>query len=209
MRRAAGVPTLDQLGPMLLTERKTIPREGDWLYEIKYDGYRVLASTGSTARLKSRGGIDATAWFPEVAAAVADMPSGSVLDGEVCVLDDLGRSNFDRLHARARRKGWYEGADLVVYCVFDVLVAMGRDFRPVALEKRKAMLAKLLRSHGGQVLHVTGVDDGQWLYRSALELKLEGVVGKRLGSPYQDGVRSADWIKVKRPGAVPPERFKR
>ncbi|AZG14917.1 hypothetical protein EHF44_16650 [Cupriavidus pauculus] len=209
MPRGDGAPTLDQLCPMLLTERKTIPREGDWLYEIKYDGYRVLASTGSTARLKSRGGIDATAWFPEVAAAVADMPSGSVLDGEVCVLDDLGRSNFDRLHARARRKGWYEGADLVVYCVFDVLVAMGRDFRPVALEKRKAMLAKLLRSHGGQVLHVTGVDDGDWLYRSALELKLEGVVGKRLGSPYQNGVRSADWIKVKRPGAVPPERFKR
>lgn len=209
MRRAAGGPTLDQLCPMLLTERKTIPRGGDWLYEIKYDGYRVLASTGSTARLKSRGGIDATSWFPEVAAAVADMPSGSVLDGEVCVLDDLGRSNFDRLHARARRKGWYEGADLVVYCVFDVLVAMGRDFRPVALEKRKAMLAKLLRSHGGQVLHVTGVDDGDWLHRSALELKLEGVVGKRLGSPYRDGVRSVDWIKVKRPGAVPPERFKR
>lgn len=209
MRRAGGGPTLDQLCPMLLTERKTIPREGDWLYEIKYDGYRVLASTGSTARLKSRGGIDATAWFPEVAAAVADMPSGSVLDGEVCVLDDLGRSNFDRLHARARRKGWYEGADLVVYCVFDVLVAMGKDFRPVALEKRKAMLAKLLRSHGGQVLHVTGVDDGDWLYRSALELKLEGVVGKRLGSPYRDGVRSTDWVKVKRPGAVPPERFKR
>ena len=106
MPRGDGAPTLDPLCPMLLTERKTIPREGDWLYEIKYDGYRVLASTGSTARLKSRGGIDATAWFPEVAAAVADMPSGSVLDGEVCVLDDLGRSNFDRLHARARRKGW-------------------------------------------------------------------------------------------------------
>ncbi|PLP98015.1 ATP-dependent DNA ligase [Cupriavidus pauculus] len=69
---------------MLLVERKAIPREGDWLYEIKFDGYRVLASTGSMARLKSRGGVDATRWFPEVTAAVADMPDGCVLDGEVC-----------------------------------------------------------------------------------------------------------------------------
>ena len=62
MPRGAPAPTLDQLRPMLLTERKAIPRDGEWLYEIKYDGYRVLASTGSTARLKSRGGIDAA--FP-------------------------------------------------------------------------------------------------------------------------------------------------
>ncbi|MGO4302153.1 ATP-dependent DNA ligase [Cupriavidus sp. RAF12] len=194
---------------MLLVERKAIPRDEDWLYEIKFDGYRVLASTGSSARLRSRGGADATRWFPEVVAAMADMASGSILDGEVCVLDEFGRSDFNRLHARARRKGWYEGADLVVYCVFDVLVAKGKDIRSSPLEIRKATLAKLLRAHSNQVLHVTGVEDGEWLYRSALDLELEGVVGKRLGSPYLAGVRSPDWIKVKRPGAVPPERFKR
>jgi len=209
MPRGTPAPTLDQLSPMLLVERKAIPREAGWLYEIKFDGYRVLASTGSTARLKSRGGIDATSWFPEVAAAVADMPGGTILDGEVCVLDEMGRSDFDRLHARARRKRWYEGADLVVYCVFDVLVDKGKDVRAATLEKRKASLARLLRTHSDRVLHVTGVDDGRWLYQSAIDLQLEGVVGKRHGSPYQDGVRSSDWIKVKRPGAVPPERFKR
>lgn len=209
MPRGTPAPTLDQLSPMLLVERKAIPREAGWLYEIKFDGYRVLASTGSTARLKSRGGIDATGWFPEVVAAIADMPGGTVLDGEVCVLDEMGRSDFNRLHARARRKRWYEGADLVVYCVFDILVDKGKDLRAAALEKRKASLARLLRTHSDRVLHVTGVDDGRSLYQSALDLKLEGVVGKRHGSPYQDGVRSSNWIKVKRPGAVPPERFKR
>ena len=209
MPRASAAPTLAQLSPMLLVERKAIPREGDWLYEIKYDGYRVLASTGSAARLKSRGGVDATRWFPEVTAAVADLATNTVLDGEICVLDELGRSNFDRLHSRALRRGWYEGADLVVYCVFDVLVAKGKDLRSSSLEKRKAMMAKLLHGHADRLLQVTGVDDGQWLYSSALQLDLEGVVGKRLGSTYQDGRRSADWIKVKRPGAVPPERFKR
>jgi bifunctional non-homologous end joining protein LigD len=62
MPRGAPAPTLDQLSPMLPAERKAIPRELGWLYEIKFEGYRVLASTGSTARLKSRGGIDAA--FP-------------------------------------------------------------------------------------------------------------------------------------------------
>ncbi len=84
MLRASAAPTLAQLSPMLLVERKAIPREDDWLYEIKHDGYRVLASTGSDARLQSRGGIDATRWFPEVVATIADMPAGTVLDGEVC-----------------------------------------------------------------------------------------------------------------------------
>lgn len=209
MRRASAAPGLDTLCPMLLTERKAVPREAGWLYEIKFDGYRVLASTGPGGRLKSRGGIDASSWFPEVVAALADMPAGTVLDGEACVLDDLGRSDFDRLHARARRKGWYEGADLVVYCVFDVLVAKGKDLRATALERRKAALARLMRAHSDRVLHVSGTEDGAWLYKTALQIELEGVVGKRLGSTYQDGVRSADWFKVKRPGAVPPERFKR
>ena len=59
------------------------------------------------------------------------------------------------------------------------------------------------------MLHVTGTEDGAWLYGTALRIELEGVVGKRHGSTYQDGKRSADWFKVKRPGAVPPERFKR
>ena len=77
MPRATAAPTLDQLSPMLLVERKTIPRQDGWLYEIKYDGYRVLASTGSGAQLKSRGGIDATRWFPEVAAALTGLDTGS------------------------------------------------------------------------------------------------------------------------------------
>lgn len=65
------------------------------------------------------------------------------------------------------------------------------------------------RAHSDRVLHVTSTDDGRWLYSTALQLELEGVVGKRLGSTYQDGKRSSDWFKVKRPGAVPSERFKR
>jgi bifunctional non-homologous end joining protein LigD len=201
-------PTLAELRPMLLCERKTIPRESGLLYEVKYDGYRVLASTGPAARLKSRNGADATTWFPELVDSLAQLTPGNILDGEVCVLDDIGRSDFERLHKRARRKGWYKGADAVAYCVFDLLVGKGKDLRGETLERRKATLRKLLADPPPGMLYVDGVDDGAWLYGHALALGLEGVVAKRAGSLYRSGERSRDWMKLKRPGAVPPERFR-
>ncbi|WP_231942520.1 hypothetical protein [Cupriavidus taiwanensis] len=201
-------PTLDDLQPMLLTERKTIPREPGWHFEIKYDGYRMLAMTGKP-RLKSKNGADATAWFPELVRALATLPAGYILDGEVCVLDDIGRSDFARLLARARRRGWYKGADPVAYCVFDLLVGKGKDLRGQPLERRKLALRRLLPEVREGMLYIDSVEDGAWLYGHALALGLEGVVGKRAGSLYQDGERSRDWIKIKRPGAVPPKRFDR
>lgn len=82
----------------------------------------MLTSTGAAVRLKSRNGANATTWFPELVDSLAELPPGYVMDGEASVLDDIGRSDFERLHARARRKGWYRGADPVAYCVFDLLV---------------------------------------------------------------------------------------
>ncbi|UIF91737.1 hypothetical protein KAF44_32115 [Cupriavidus necator] len=188
---------------MLLTERKTLPTTGEWLWEVKFDGYRILASTGQP-RLKTKNGADATTWFPEIASALAALPGGAILDGEVCVLDDIGRSDFERLHERARRRGWYAGADPVAYCVFDLLVAGGRDLRGQPVEKRKAALRKLLADPPPGLLYVQDVDDAAWLYDAALQLGLEGIVGKRAGSPYRDGIRSPDWIKIKRKGAILP-----
>ena len=194
---------------MLLCERKTIPRGPGWHFEIKYDGYRLLAATGDAPRLKSRNGANATNWFPELVKSLATLPAGYILDGEVCVLDDIGKSDFERLHKRARRKGWYRGADAVAYCVFDLLVGKGKDLRGQPIERRKAALQKLLAGLPPGMLYVTDVDDGEWLYGHALALGLEGVVGKRAGSVYWSGARSREWVKIKRPGAVPPERFRR
>ena len=193
---------------MLLTERKTLPAAGEWRWEIKYDGYRVLATTGPNAQLKTKN-ADATAWFPEVVAALSKLPAGCIVDGEVCVMNDLGISDFERTHARAKRRGWYAGADPVAYCVFDLIVARGKDMRDQPLEKRKAALRKLLTDTPPLgLLYVQDEEDGAWLFEAALALKLEGVVGKRVGSLYRDGTRSTDWIKVKREGAILPG-FKR
>lgn len=194
---------------MLLVQQRVLPRGSDWSYELKMDGYRLLATTGSAPRLRTKEGADATVWFPEVVAALALLPSGSILDGEVVVMDDIGRPDFNRLHARAMRRRWYPGADHVAYCVFDMLAVRGQDIRAEPIERRRAALKRLLTPLPDGLLLVTSVDDGVWLYQQVLALGLEGVVCKRAGSTYQSGVRSTDWVKVKRPGAVPPGRFKR
>lgn len=101
------------------------------------------------------------------------------------------------------------GSHHVAYCVFDLLVNGGRDIRGQPIEKRKAALRKILDCCPDTLLFVDWVEDGDWLYQQALALKLEGIVAKRAGSPYAAGKRSSDWVKVKRPGAIPAERFRR
>ena len=202
---------------MLLAERKTPPSdENAYLVEIKYDGYRVLAECGSgrPAVLRTKGGADCTGWFPEVARGLAGVAAEGrhVVDGEVCVLDDIGRSDFDALHARALRRRFTSGDLTVTYCVFDLLVLGGRSVMGLPLLERKALLRQLLSPLPGFTLfadHFTGDGMVSWLFSKALELQLEGVVAKRVDSPYQPGVRSPNWVKVKRPGSVPAGRFSR
>ena len=196
---------------MRFVERGMPFDDANFIHEMKFDGYRVLAEVAEgRVTLKTRNGYDATGWFPEITRTLSDMKGGPhVLDGEVCVLDEWGRSDFDRLHRRAKIQGYVPGADAVVFCVFDLLVHRGKDIRAETLAKRKAALKNLLRKKRDSILLIEGVPtQGGWLYQQACALELEGIVSKRLDSPYLSGVRSVDWIKIKRPGAVPAERFK-
>lgn len=183
----------------------------DWLYEIKYDGYRCMARIrDGQVELRTKSGLQCTAWFPELARALAGVADGPhVIDGEVCVLDDLGRSDFDRLRARASRKRWYDGCDAVTLCAFDLLFEKGTNIMGLPLVERKARLAKLL-ANVPAVLVVADLPAEAQLFEQAVDpLLLEGFVAKRRTSSYQPGVRSRDWLKIKRKGAVPPERFQR
>ena len=201
---------------MLLDERPFDLNAPGWAYEIKFDGYRLLAEFGQgKCELMTRNGAKATAWFPEITRPLSLMtafPGGPyVVDGEVCVLDDMGRSDFDRLHARAKRRSWYGGCDPVVFCVFDLLVDRGNDITTTPYLERKARLHRLFDPTPPGVLVVGHFEaHGQALYDGAvLPLALEGLVAKRADGPYSPGIRSSEWVKVKRPGAVPAERFKR
>jgi bifunctional non-homologous end joining protein LigD len=184
-----------------------------WLYEIKLDGYRTLARFGDgQVEMRTKNGTNCTAWYPEVAEALARLPGGPyIVDGEACVLDELGRSDFNRLQDRARRRGRYPGCDQVTMCVFDLLVDSGRNIMGLPLVERKARLAKLLAGVPKAALLLVGdlPADAVLFDQAVVPLLLEGFVAKRKASTYQPGVRSSDWLKVKRKGVVPPERFKR
>jgi bifunctional non-homologous end joining protein LigD len=111
------MPDLRDMRPMLLDERPFDVEEPGRIYEIKFDGWRLMPEFGDgKCELRTRQGADATKWFPEIAQALARVKGGPyVTDGEGCVLDEMGRSNFDRFQdrARRRRRRWYEGADPV------------------------------------------------------------------------------------------------
>jgi len=198
---------------MLLDERPFNLDEPGWLYEIKFDGYRCLAEVdGDQVRLRGKTGSNMTAWFPEICKGLAGLKGGPhILDGEACVLDEIGRSDFDRLQARAVRRRWYAGADSVVFCAFDLLATKGKSIMDEPVEKRKQQLARLLKHNPLSVLFVGHfTEGGRELFAEGVLLReLEGLVAKRLGSPYVPGVRSRDWVKVKRKGAVPAQRFDR
>lgn len=203
---------LDDIRPMLLMERRAPFDDPGYTFEMKFDGYRVLAGiVDGKAALRTRSGADCTRWYPEVTRSLAGLRGGPhVLDGEVAVLDEIGRSDFVRTHARSARRGFPAGADPVVFCAFDLLVHAGRDIRPEPLKVRKALLAKLLARPLDAVLLVEGIEGkGVWFFDQVLALELEGMVAKRWDSPYLSGERSSAWLKIKRKGAVPPERFRR
>ena len=211
-------PRVESLSPMLLDERKVAPAVQDvYVAEVKYDGYRVLAQFGDGACvLRTRNGADCTKWFPEVAIPLAEAHQGRmVVDGEMCIFDGAGRSDFDALHDRARRRRFSDGDVAVTFCVFDALVFDGRDVMSLPLVRRKGLLEDLLAPGLLNVLYARHISSGDvenpltWLYARALELQLEGIVGKRADSIYTPGERSRSWFKLKRPGAVPPEQFHR
>jgi bifunctional non-homologous end joining protein LigD len=205
--------SLAHLLPMLCDERPIDMADPEWIFDLKYDGYRLLASISKgVVELRTRGGVVATAWFPEVTRELAKLPGSlTVLDGEVVVLDEIGRSDFDRLQTRARRRRFYPGADSVVFCAFDLLIENGIDLMQVPLIKRRARLEKLLKNCRDSVMVVGYFESHQAktiFHEAVVPLKLEGLVAKRKKSIYVPGVRSADWVKVKRKGAIPAERFK-
>jgi bifunctional non-homologous end joining protein LigD len=202
---------LADVAPMLLTDRRPPPPEPGWLYELKHDGSRVLFGLARRqVELRTRNGADCSAWYPEVVQGLATLPGQHIVDGEVCALDKIGRPDFERLQERSRRRRWYAGCDPVAYLAFDLLAYRGADVRTWPVERRKAALHQLLTPPPHGVLYVGHVAEGAAeLYEHACVLQFEGIVCKRLGSPYASGERNGDWLKIKRPGAVPAERFRR
>lgn len=184
-----------QLKPELATLVDSAP-EGQWSYEIKFDGYRIMARIeGDQVQLFTRNGHDWTHKLPQQAEALAALGLESAwLDGEMIVANEQGVPDFQALQNafEVGRSG------NIVYYLFDLPYLNGVDLREVAVEERRAALATILGSQKSQLLRFSEAfeETPDALLNSACQMQMEGLIGKRLGSPYVSR-RSSDWIKLK------------
>ena len=177
--------------PMLSTSSDELPVGADWVYEPKWDGFRAIVRVaGGEVSFTSRNGNDLTGRFGELArvAKLGIKAAEAVLDGEICALDEQGRSRFSLLQ---------EGTGTLVLVVFDLLELDSEPLIGLPLEKRRLRLEQLVAKRSAQVLVSPRFDDGNALLEAARAQGLEGVVAKREGSRYVPGSRSADWRKLK------------
>lgn len=181
----------------------------NWIFELKYDGFRCLVrKLGSRVELLSRNGKPLNRSFPDIAAAIERLPGSFVWDAELTVDEVTGRSSFERLQLRARTSMAMrvrEAARLhpARLYVFDLLAAGARDLRELPLIQRKEMLRDTF-DDAAALIYVTGVvAAGAWVFEQAVRHDFEGMIGKRLDSPYQRG-RSNYWHKVKNQGYSRP-----
>jgi bifunctional non-homologous end joining protein LigD len=190
-----------RIEPCLPRPAKEPPSGPGWIHEIKHDGFRIMARRDTNGvRLFTRNGYDFAARFPGIAAAVESLSVQSCfIDGEAIVVDSNGLPVFDLLRYRQHDSA-------AVLCAFDLIELDGEDFRGTPLEHRKRALAKLLRQkRDGLILNAHYVGDGATIYKHACKLGCEGIVSKRLGSPYLSG-RVSYWLKIKNPAAPAVKR---
>jgi bifunctional non-homologous end joining protein LigD len=189
---------------LMLAETRDEPfTHDDWLFELKHDGFRLLAARErDQARLIYRRGSDATHVFPEVARAVQALPFADlVIDGEVVVLDESGRASFQGLQKRVQltRRTDLERASLdrpATLFAFDLLGFDGLDLRKLPLTVRKQALSGLLPD-AGPLRYADHVRrEGEAFYEEVRKLGLEGIMAKRADSPYVGG-RSGHWLKLR------------
>jgi bifunctional non-homologous end joining protein LigD len=190
-----GGASLGAFSPMLATPWPAPFDDDEWVFELKWDGVRCIASSAGHGglRLRSRRGIDMTTRYPELAGV--EIREGLALDGEIVALDENGHPSFERLQGRMNRvPGVGETTVPITYVVFD-LVADGVSLLRVPLEERTGRLSSLpLPTPIVIADRFPEQSGGLWSF--VVEHDLEGIVAKRLGSVYQPGVRSPDWRKI-------------
>jgi bifunctional non-homologous end joining protein LigD len=185
----------------MLATAGELPLGAGWGYEFKWDGVRAIATvSGADVRLYARSGTDITVAYPELN-RLGDAVPEAVLDGEIVVLDPAGRPSFtdlaERMHVRdPHRAAALASALPVTYMIFDVIRLAGADLSTRPYAERRAALDGLAVA-GNHWLAPPMFTDGEATRAAAEENRLEGVVAKRLTSPYRPGVRSGDWIKYK------------
>src|SRR5215212_4546836 len=190
MAKGKKSPMPSSVSPMLCTLTKEPVTDPDYLFEIKWDGYRIISYVNKgKVRMDSRSALDYTKKYPVVVQGLKDLKRDIVLDGEVVVFNDEGLPDFNALQL-------YNGHNSPIsYCVFDILWLDGYNLMQLTLTERKEMLREIVK--GNRVLKFSeSFDDGSGLYEQMLEKNLEGIVAKKRESEYLPGSRSYEWLKI-------------
>nr|WP_295932976.1 DNA ligase D [uncultured Dyadobacter sp.] len=183
-------PMPERIDPMLCTLVKELPSLPDYLFEVKWDGYRIVSYVKSgKVRMDSRSGLNYTPKYPPVEQALKALKHDVVIDGEVVVFNKEGKPDFDALQK-------YNGHSTPIsYCVFDLLWMDGKSLIELPLTKRKQLLRSVIKDE--PVFKFSeSFDDGKALYGQILAENLEGIVAKRKDSAYAEGERANDWLKI-------------
>lgn len=192
---APGVMPID-IEPQLATAAKQVPAHGDWAYEIKFDGYRMMTRIQrGDIKLLTRGGHDWTSRLPKLRDALAALDVEEAwLDGEAIVFNAAGRPDFNALQNAFDKR---RTVDIILFA-FDLLWLNGVDLRGMPLRERRARLQVLLEDVDSPLVRFSADfnEDPQSLLASASKMQLEGIMGKRGDAPYRSG-RSTEWIKLK------------
>jgi DNA ligase D-like protein (predicted ligase) len=179
--------------PMECLSVSKLPEGLEWLWQIKLDGYRALAvKSGNGVTLFSRRRKSLNRQFPYIVEALADLPAGTVVDGELVAIDESGRPNFNLL------QNFRAEASRILYYVFDLLCWKDRDLTRVPLAERRALLKSVVVIRDKRIRIAEYFEAAPKDLLSAVrEQGLEGIIGKRKDSLYQPGKRSGVWIKYR------------
>lgn len=188
-------PWPDFIAPQLPRLVSEVPGEGEWVHEMKFDGYRMQGHIrDNIARLYTRNGLNWSNSFPHILESLGKIKvDNAIFDGEIVALDERGHSHFQKLQNSLKSK-----KDLGLrYYIFDILYLNGEDLRSRPLLERKKILKHVLKRCPAQIIyseHIT--EEGEAFYKVSCEHKLEGIISKLADSPYRSG-RNDLWTKTK------------
>ena len=193
VKEAPLTPMPHNIQPMLATLVKEPFDHPDWVFEVKWDGYRAVAEVrDGKVSLYSRNGISFEKKFSPIVDALRTFGGEAVLDGEIVVVDDQGRPDFQLLQHYQE-----SGSGYLLYYVFDLLHFQGHDLTGLPLLRRKELLKRILPAIPKIRFSDHVGEEGILFYQASKEKGLEGIIAKHAGSVYEAGRRSREWLKVK------------
>jgi bifunctional non-homologous end joining protein LigD len=190
MARTSTLPK--RLQPMLATLTDAPFDDAGWIFEDKYDGFRMVAKIeDGKVTLYSRNGKIISDNYIEVAKALEGVKADAVIDGELVALDKNGVSHFQLLQNALRHEA------KLLYCAFDLMFCDGKDLRGLTLLERKKRLKEILPRHKFVAFSGHRKEKGKTFFKEAERQGLEGIMAKRADSKYLSGARTDDWLKIK------------